>query len=105
MTIRRESSRSCGEDGKGAWPMSAIPDWPRPGKRARVVRSEPRLRGCWEEIMKTHCTALLAMLVGVGIGGIAVRGLHAQSKPMVYLITEIDVTDPEKYGTEFAPKA
>ena len=24
---------------------------------------------------------------------------------MVYLITEIDVTDPEKYGTEFAPKA
>lgn len=55
--------------------------------------------------MKTQCTVLLAMLVGVGIGGIAVRGLHAQPKPMVYLITEIDVTDPEKYGTEFAPKA
>ena len=33
------------------------------------------------------------------------QGLHAQSKPPVYLVTEINVTNPEAYGTEFAPKA
>ena len=45
------------------------------------------------------------MLTGIGIGAVAVQGLHAQSKPPVYLINEIDVTDPDKYGAEFTPKA
>ena len=45
------------------------------------------------------------MLAGTVIGAAAVSGLHAQAKPPVYLITEIDVTNPEAYGTEFAPKA
>lgn len=31
--------------------------------------------------------------------------LHAQSKAPVYLVTEIDVSNPEAYGKEFAPKA
>jgi uncharacterized protein (DUF1330 family) len=32
--------------------------------------------------------------------------LHAQVKaPSVFLISEIDVTNPEAYGKEFAPKA
>ena len=44
------------------------------------------------------------MLTGMGVGAVAVQGLHAQSKPPVYLITEIDVTDPEKYAKEFAPR-
>jgi uncharacterized protein (DUF1330 family) len=47
----------------------------------------------------------LAMLAGTAIGAAAVTGLHAQAKPPMYLITEIDVTNPEAYGTEFAPKA
>ena len=55
--------------------------------------------------MKTHLTVALSMLVGVGVGAIAVQGLHAQTKAPVYLITEIDVTNPESYGKEFAPKA
>jgi uncharacterized protein (DUF1330 family) len=55
--------------------------------------------------MRTHITVALSMLTGIGIGAVAVQGLHAQSKPMVYLINEIDVTDPEKYGAEFTPKA
>ena len=55
--------------------------------------------------MKTYYTVALSMLAGVGVGAIAVQGLHAQSKPPVYLITEIDVTDPENYSKEFAPKA
>jgi uncharacterized protein (DUF1330 family) len=54
--------------------------------------------------MRTHVTVALSMLTGIGLGAIAVQGLHAQSKPMVYLITEIDVTDPEKYAKEFAPR-
>jgi len=55
--------------------------------------------------MRTHITVALSMLAGIGIGAVAVQGLHAQSKPLVYLIYEIDVTDPEKYGAEFTPKA
>ena len=55
--------------------------------------------------MRTHITVALSMLTGIGIGAIAVQGLRAQSKPQVYLINEIDVTDPDKYGAEFTPKA
>jgi uncharacterized protein (DUF1330 family) len=55
--------------------------------------------------MKTHITVALSMLTGVGIGAFAVQSLHAQSKPMVYLVNEIDVIDAEKYAAEFAPKA
>jgi hypothetical protein len=55
--------------------------------------------------MKTHFTVALSMLTGIAVGAVAVQGLQAQSKPMVYLINEIDVTDPEKYGAEFTPKA
>src|SRR4051812_14753291 len=45
------------------------------------------------------------MAAGALLGAAAIKGLHAQAKAPVYLITEIDVKDPEKYGTEFAPKA
>jgi uncharacterized protein (DUF1330 family) len=47
----------------------------------------------------------LDWLAGTVIGAAAVSGLHAQTKSPVYLITEIDVTNPEAYGKEFAPKA
>ena len=55
--------------------------------------------------MKTCYTVGLAMLAGIGVGAVAVQGLHAQAKPSLYLITEIDVSNPEAYGKEFAPKA
>ena len=56
--------------------------------------------------MKTIITASIAMLVGGVIGGVAMQGLHAQgSKPLIYAISEIDVTNPEKYASEFAGKA
>src|SRR5215475_2572879 len=55
--------------------------------------------------MKQYLGLGLAMLAGTVIGAAAVGGLHAQSKPPVYLVTEINVTNPEAYGTEFAPKA
>ena len=55
--------------------------------------------------MKTCLTVSAALLAGMAIGGFAVQGLQAQGKPPVYLVTEIDVTNPEAYGKEFAPKA
>jgi uncharacterized protein (DUF1330 family) len=55
--------------------------------------------------MKTHYTVGLAMLTGFGFGAIAVQGLHAQAKPPVYYIAEIDVTNLDAYTKEYAPKA
>ena len=55
--------------------------------------------------MRQYFAAGLGMLAGFAIGAVAVTGLHAQGKPTFYLVTEIDVTNPEAYGKEFAPKA
>jgi hypothetical protein len=54
--------------------------------------------------MKTRYAVALAVLAGVGIGGAATQSLHAQTGRPVYLVTEIDVTDPGAYDTEYAPK-
>jgi uncharacterized protein (DUF1330 family) len=55
--------------------------------------------------MKQYVVLGMGLLVGTIIGAAAVSGLHAQGKAPVYLISEIDVTDPDAYGKEFAPKA
>jgi uncharacterized protein (DUF1330 family) len=55
--------------------------------------------------MKTHTSVILAMLAGVAIGAAAVNGLNAQAKAPLYVVTEIDVTNPDAYGKEYAPKA
>jgi uncharacterized protein (DUF1330 family) len=44
------------------------------------------------------------MLAGAALGAAAVQGLHAQAKPPVYYVAEVDVTNPDAYGKEFAPK-
>ena len=43
-----------------------------------------------------------AMFVGIGIGVFAAR---AQTKPPIYLVAEIDVTNPAAYASDYAPKA
>jgi uncharacterized protein (DUF1330 family) len=45
------------------------------------------------------------MLAGAAIGAAAVNGLTAQAKAPLYVVTEIDVTNPDAYGKEYAPKA
>ena len=45
------------------------------------------------------------MLAGFGLGATAIQGLHAQAKPPIYYISEINVTNPDAYAKEFAPKA
>jgi uncharacterized protein (DUF1330 family) len=47
----------------------------------------------------------LGVLAGMGMGAIAVQGLHAQATPPIYYVGEIDVTDPEGYTNEYLPKA
>jgi uncharacterized protein (DUF1330 family) len=54
--------------------------------------------------MKTPYTVTLAMLAGFGLGAIAIQGLHAQGKPPVYYISEIEITDIDGYAKEYAPK-
>jgi len=55
------------------------------------------MKGCW--------TLGAGLLGGTMIGAAAVTGLYAQAKPSVFVITEIDIIDPEGYGNEFVPKA
>jgi uncharacterized protein (DUF1330 family) len=57
-----------------------------------------------EKVMKTHATVTLALLTGFGLGAVAVQGLHAQAKPPVYQVVEIDVLDQEGYK-DYVPKA
>jgi hypothetical protein len=54
--------------------------------------------------MKQYLGLGLGVLAGTLIGAAAVSGLHAQAKPPVYLITEIDVTNPNAYAKEFAQR-
>ena len=38
--------------------------------------------------MKTRYTVALAMLAGIGIGGAAIQGLHAQAKPPAIVVVD-----------------
>ena len=55
--------------------------------------------------MKSRYTVALSMVAGAALGGAAIQGLHAQAKPPVYYVAEIEVTNPEAYAKEYAPKA
>jgi uncharacterized protein (DUF1330 family) len=47
----------------------------------------------------------LGMAIGLALGAVASQALHAQAKPPIYYIAEVDVTDLDGYMKEFAPKA
>jgi uncharacterized protein (DUF1330 family) len=47
----------------------------------------------------------LSLAAGVALGAAAVQGLHAQARPLAYVIGEIDVTDPQGFAKEFGPIA
>jgi hypothetical protein len=55
--------------------------------------------------MKPHYILTIAMLAGVALGAIGVQAVHAQTKPPVYYVAEVDVTDLDGYLKEYAPKA
>ena len=53
--------------------------------------------------MKIYYSLPLAMLAGVGIGAVAVQTLHAQARPPVYVVSEIDVPNVDAYTKEYVP--
>jgi uncharacterized protein (DUF1330 family) len=53
--------------------------------------------------MKTCYTVGPSMLVGIGIGATVAQTVHAQAKPPVYVVTEIDVTNVDAYTKEYVP--
>jgi uncharacterized protein (DUF1330 family) len=55
--------------------------------------------------MRSDYKIAVAVTAGIAIGALAVQGLHAQPKPPVYFVAEIDVTNPDAYAKEYAPKA
>ena len=55
--------------------------------------------------MKGQYAIALSVAAGFGLGAIAIESLHAQAKGPIYLVTEINVTNPDGYGKEYAPKA
>jgi hypothetical protein len=59
----------------------------------------PSHRKCHRErtVMKTQYAIPLAMLAGAVLGGVAMHGLHAQTKPQAYQVIEVNVKDPDLY--------
>jgi uncharacterized protein (DUF1330 family) len=55
--------------------------------------------------MKALHTTAFALLTGVAIGALAVRGIHAQAKPPAYAIAEIEITNLDAYQKEYVPLA
>ena len=55
--------------------------------------------------MKTRFAVVLSTLAGIAVGAVAVQGLHAQAKPPVYTVSEIQITNLDAYLKEFAPVA
>jgi uncharacterized protein (DUF1330 family) len=56
-----------------------------------------------EATMKTNHLIGLSLLAGVALGASAIQGLHAQAKPPVYAIVEIDeIIDPATYAASAA---
>jgi uncharacterized protein (DUF1330 family) len=53
--------------------------------------------------MNTKFQLAFALLVGVGIGAVAVQSLYAQAKPPAFNIAEITVTNNDGYTKEYLP--
>jgi uncharacterized protein (DUF1330 family) len=55
--------------------------------------------------MKSRTSIALALIAGFGLGAVSIQTLHAQAKPPAFTVVEIDVSNPEAYAKEYAPKA
>lgn len=53
--------------------------------------------------MKSKFKLAIALLAGVAIGAAAIEGLHAQSTPKAYVVTEIEVINQEAQNA-YLPK-
>ena len=55
--------------------------------------------------MKARYTVLAAAVAGFAAGAVTIDQLHAQAKPPVFYVAEIDMKNAEAYQKEYAPKA
>jgi uncharacterized protein (DUF1330 family) len=55
--------------------------------------------------MKPYTSAAVGMVAGFALGAGLVQGLHAQASPPAYVISEIDVINPDAYAREYVPLA
>jgi uncharacterized protein (DUF1330 family) len=55
--------------------------------------------------MRTYYLIGLSLVAGAALGAAAVQGLHAQARPLAYVVGEIKVTDPEGFKKDFGPIA
>jgi uncharacterized protein (DUF1330 family) len=53
--------------------------------------------------MNRHITLGLAVVAGAALGAAAVQSLHAQAKPVAYVVSEITVTNQDAYDKEYVP--
>ena len=44
------------------------------------------------------------MLAGIGLGAVAVQGIHAQARPPIYYVAEIEVTNLDGYLKDYVPR-
>jgi hypothetical protein len=54
-----------------------------------------------ENTMKSNYKVAIALVAGTAIGGAAIQGLHAQTKPPVYFVGENDVSNADAYTKEY----
>ena len=55
--------------------------------------------------MRVRYAVALSLMTGIAIGAVAIDRLHAQAKPPVFLVTEIEITNLDAYVKEYAPLA
>jgi len=55
--------------------------------------------------MKNNWKLGLALIASAAVGAALVQALHAQAKPPIYVIEEIDVSDVSSYLKEYAVKS
>ncbi len=55
--------------------------------------------------MKANCKIAIALLAGAIIGAAAIEALHAQAKPVGYIVSEVDITNQDAFVKEYTPLA
>ena len=55
--------------------------------------------------MQTKNKVVLALAAGFVLGAGAIQALHAQAKPPIYVVAEIDVSNLDAYLKEYVPLA
>jgi uncharacterized protein (DUF1330 family) len=71
----------------------------------QTVEAQKSTNPAREDFMKNHYALPVTLLTGIAIGAIAIEVLHAQAKPQVYVVSEIDVTNVDAYAKEYVPLA